>query len=295
MKQIASEFEFTVLDGNGMKLDGGSMFGNAPKALWERWMPADERNMIDIASRCLLVRTPGSNILFETGAGAYLSPDMRQRFQIREAGHKLLSSLAEHGLAHGDITHVILSHLHFDHAGGLLVPWEEGRETLALLFPNARYIVGEKNFKRAANPHIRDRASFIPGLTALLEQSGRLELKNHGDKLCLDGLEIRFTESHGHTPGMLVSWIRTKTHTLVFTGDLIPAHPWVNLPITMGYDRFPEGLVDEKEQFLEQALEAKALLVYPHDPVCAASGLEMDGNTGRIKVSEKMAALSILA
>ncbi len=289
-----SQIEFTVLKGNGMKLDGGSMFGNAPKALWGGWMPADDRNMIDIASQCLLVRTPEFNILFETGAGAYLSPEMKQRFQIRDEGHMLLASLAQQGLGHEDITHVVLSHLHFDHAGGLLAEWEEGRSTPELLFPNARFIIGEENFKRSGNPHFRDRASFIPGLADLLEESNRLDLKKDGDRIVLDGLEIEFTESHGHTPGMLVSWIRTKDTTVVFTGDLIPAHPWVNLPITMGYDRFPEGLIDEKKQLLEKALEAGALMIYPHDPVCAASYLELDGKTSRIKPGEKMAELTMV-
>ncbi len=274
-----------------MKLDGGSMFGNAPKALWSSWMPADDRNMIDIASKCLLIQTPDHTLLFETGAGAYLSPDMKQRFQIRESGHVLLDALKARGLGHEEISHVILSHLHFDHAGGLLAPWEEGKEGLELLFPNACFLVGERNFRRALDPHSRDRASFIPGLAAMLEGSGRLKLHNAGDCLSLDGVEIEFSESQGHTPGMLISWIRAKGKTLVFTGDLIPAHPWVNLPITMGYDRFPEGLIDEKKALLDRAMETGALLIYPHDPRCAASYLEYDAVKNRIRPAGQITEL----
>lgn len=286
-----SDIRFAILNGNGMKLDGGSMFGNAPKALWSSWMRADDRNMIDIASKSLLIQTPNLNILFETGAGAYLSPEMKHRFQIGESRHVLLDGLAAHGLDHKEISHVILSHLHFDHAGGLLAPWQEGRDGLELLFPNARFILGEKNFHRALAPHFRDRASFIPGLASMLEASGRLELKNAGDCLGLDGVEIEFSESQGHTPGMLVSWIRAEGKNLVFTGDLIPAHPWVNLPITMGYDRFPEALIDEKKVLLERAMEANALLIYPHDPLCAASYLEYDSRKKRIKPAGQLQAL----
>jgi len=267
------------------------MFGNAPKALWSSWMPADDRNMIEIASKCLLIQTPNYNILFETGAGAYLSPHMKQRFQIRESRHVLLDALADQGLNHKEISHVILSHLHFDHAGGLLAPWEESRDELELLFPKASFLVGEGNFRRALAPHSRDLASFIPGLADMLERSGRLNLQNAGDCLNLDGVEIEFTESQGHTPGMLVSWIRAKGEILVFTGDLIPAHPWVNLPITMGYDRFPEGLIDEKKALLDRAMETGALLIYPHDPLCAASYLEYDSVKDKIKPARQVKEL----
>ena len=271
---------FTSLAGNTMKLDGGAMFGNAPKALWERWMPADEENMILIHTRALLVRTPDHALLFETGAGAYLPPKLKQRFQFQEEGHVLLDSLAEQGLGQEDITHVILSHLHFDHAGGLLSPWDSDCNPPDLLFPEARFVTGRSQFDRALNPHARDRASYIPELPGLLEKSGRLELRAGGERFELPGLTIEFFESHGHTPGMLASWIHTCGRPVVFTGDLIPARPWVSQAITMGYDRFPEGLIDEKSAFLSRALGADALMVYPHDP--AASGLARDDKTGRI-------------
>jgi len=110
----------------------------------------------------------------------------------------------------------------------------------------------------------------------LLEKSGRLDLKQEKDRLHLDGLEIEFIESHGHTPGMLLSLISVPGLTLLFAGDLTPGHHWVNLPITMGYDRFPEGLIDEKQQILDMALNADAFLFYTHDPVFAVSKLQLD-------------------
>lgn len=142
----ALEIELAALSGNSMRLDGGAMFGNAPKALWRRWIDVDEHNLIPIGSRALLLKTSDSVVLFETGAGAYLSPEMKKRFQVVESDHVLLASLKDQGLDHGDITHVILSHLHFDHAGGLLALWEKGTDKLELLFPNAQYVVGKEKF-----------------------------------------------------------------------------------------------------------------------------------------------------
>lgn len=270
-----SRIRFTALEGNRMKLDGGAMFGNAAKALWSRWMPSDDCNMIPIGSRALLIETGRHAILFETGAGAYLAPDMKDRFRMAETRHVLLDSLAHAGLSHGDITHVILSHLHFDHAGGLLSEWEEGRAA-GLLFPNAEFYVGKDNFHRSGCPHLRDRASFIPGLTRLLEDTGRLTLIHDREVLDLDEVRIEFAESRGHTPGMMLSHIQTPDHTLFFAGDVAPAHPWVHLPITMGYDRFPEGLIDEKIHFFQRVLDENAWVFYPHDPDYAASKLSYD-------------------
>ena len=279
--------KFTALEGNSMKLDGGAMFGNAAKAQWNRWMPSDDRNMIPIGSRSLLIETRHHKILFETGTGAYLSPDMKERFRMAETHHVLLTSLAWIGLSHEDITHVILSHLHFDHAGGLLRQWEEGRAP-ELLFPNAKFHVGKENFHRSCRPHIRDKASFIPELSHLLENTGRLTLLNDKDGLILDEVTVEFIESQGHTPGMMLSHIRTPGQNLFFAGDIAPGHAWIHLPITMGYDRFPECLIDEKMRFFQRVLEENAWVFYTHDPVYAASKLSYD------KASKKYAPWDLI-
>ncbi|MEO6596877.1 MAG: MBL fold metallo-hydrolase, partial [Planctomycetota bacterium] len=105
--------------GNSQKLDGGAMFGNAPKVLWQRWSPVDEQNRIDLACRCLVVREAGRTVLFEVGIGAFFAPDLRRRFGVQEDRHVLLENLAAIGIAPQDIDVVVLSHLHFDHAGGV--------------------------------------------------------------------------------------------------------------------------------------------------------------------------------
>jgi glyoxylase-like metal-dependent hydrolase (beta-lactamase superfamily II) len=264
----------TSILGNSQRLDGGAMFGNAPKALWTRWIQPDERNRIPLACRALLVRDGGRNILFEAGIGTFFEPKLKDRFGVVEDGHVLLDNLAAHGLSHEDIDVVVLSHLHFDHAGGLLSPWTEGEESV-LLFPKATFVVGQRAWDRALNPHFRDRASFIPSLNTQLEASGRLEVVS-GESSSTLGDGYRFHRSDGHTPGLLLTEIDLPGGPVVFAGDLIPGTPWVHLPITMGYDRFPELLIEEKQTLLADLLERGGRLYYTHDAAVALSGIAQD-------------------
>lgn len=255
----------TTLPGNSQKLDGGAMFGNAPRALWERWMQPDAQNRIDLGCRALLVRESGRNILVETGIGAFFSPELKRRFGVLEDRHVLLDSLAAQGLSDADIDVVVLTHLHFDHAGGLLASWEEGKPP-RLLFPRARFVTGRRHWQRACNPHARDRASFIPELLNLLAASGRLELVEDGSRSSILGEDWTLHVSDGHTPGQLLPEIAMPEGPVLFAGDLIPGAPWVHLPITMGYDRFPEGLIEEKQAMLDDLLARGGRLVFTHDP-----------------------------
>ncbi len=277
-----------ALLGNSQKLDGGAMFGNAPKALWERWLPCDEQNRIDLNCRCLLVQETDRNILFETGVGAFFPPDLRDRYGVQEERHCLLEALAEVGLGPDDIDIVVLSHLHFDHAGGLLSAWQEGQKP-QLVFKNAWFIVGEQAWQRAIQPHPRDKASFIPELPGLLEASGRLERIN-GTRSKRLGDAYRFHYSDGHTPGMLLTEIQTDDGPLVFAADLIPGKAWVHLPITMGYDRFPEALIDEKHRLLSDLAKRNGRLFFTHDPNIA-SGRVVKDEKGRFSVADETVAI----
>jgi len=118
---------------------------------------------------------------------------------------------------------------------------------------------------------MRDKASFIPGLANLLEESKRLRFVKDNDRLILNDLEMEFIESQGHTPGMILSYIQTQGLKMLFAGDLAPGHPWVNFSITMGYDRFPEGLIDEKRKVFQRVFKDNAWIFYTHDNTYAAS------------------------
>lgn len=264
----------TSLRGNSQKLDGGAMFGNAPKALWERWTPADDRNRIDLACRCLLIEEPGRRILLETGIGAFFAPKLADRYGVQESEHVLLQSLAALGLSDADIDVVVLSHLHFDHAGGLMSAYDP-EEPPTLLFPKARFVVGEHAWQRAIHPHARDRASFIPEIQQALLDSGRLE-RVSGERSETLGPDYRLHRSEGHTPGLVLTELATAQGPLLFAADLIPGTPWVHTAITMGYDRFPERLIEEKQALLTDLHSRGGRLFFTHDPHVAVARVNRD-------------------
>jgi glyoxylase-like metal-dependent hydrolase (beta-lactamase superfamily II) len=300
----------TSLDGNRQYLDGGAMFGNVPRALWSQWTPPDEQGRILLACRVLLVQIGPFNILLEGGIGAALAPKLAERFGIVPPDENLLPKLLRApplNLAPEDIHFVILSHLHFDHAGGILRSFSELKgETSDLLFPNAYYLIGKNALARAQHPHQRDRASFIPGLVEKLMDTKRLvvlegsawpELALPNNSLLKPHFE--FMETAGHTPGQMHTLLRGPEQSVFFCGDLIPGKNWVHLPVTMGYDRCPESLVDEKEAMYQRAQEqAHAsrqkkpwIFFFTHDPKIAAATVTKDSR-GNYAAAEEFPSFS---
>jgi glyoxylase-like metal-dependent hydrolase (beta-lactamase superfamily II) len=289
-----SEARVSAIEGNRQLLDGGSMFGNAPRPVWEKWIAPDSLGRIPLACRALLIEFDGLKVLCEAGIGAFFEPKLAERFGVQSPDrHLLLENLAKLGVQPGDIDYVILSHLHFDHAGGLLPTFKEmaaGRKEL--VFPKAKFIVGADAWERALHPHSRDKASFIPDLTSLLKNSGRLIVvpKDPLPKELKDKFD--FIETQGHTPGQMHTLFNGDKQKIFFCGDLIPGRPWVHLPITMGYDRFPEKLIDEKAAVYARAEKEHWLLFFTHDPEAPAS--EIRSSSGRFEPTQVKMSLTRL-
>jgi glyoxylase-like metal-dependent hydrolase (beta-lactamase superfamily II) len=264
--------------GNTQRLDGGAMFGNAPRALWERWATPDAQHRIPLACRALLVEEDsGRRVLCEAGVGAFFPPALAARYGVEERRHVLLDNLAALGLTPSDIDLIVLSHLHFDHAGGLLAAWQPDAP-LSLAFPEATVVVSEAAWARARTPHARDRASFIPELPGLLEASGRLAVVAAGPdgQVPLLGGSWRVHLSDGHTPGLMLAEAALPDGPLLFAGDLIPGAAWMHTAITMGYDRCPELLVDEKAALLADLEARGGRVFFTHDPDRAVAAVGRD-------------------
>jgi len=268
------------------------MFGNAPRALWQRWSPPDDLGRIELSCRAMLLEEDGRFTLFETGIGAFFAPALRERYGVEDSRHVLLDALAALGPGHEGIDAVVLSHLHFDHAGGLLAAHEEGRPP-ALLFPKARFVVSQEAFERATHPHERDRASYIPELPALLEATGRLELvsRERGSAAATPGVRYHFSD--GHTPGLMLAELPSDDGPVVFAADAIPGVPWVHTAITMGYDRYPERLIDEKRALLEDLLARRGRLFFTHDWSTALARVSRD-ERGRFGVTDPLGEVAAL-
>ena len=279
------------VEGNSQCLDGGAMFGNMPRIMWGQWYPTDEQGRIELGSRAMLIEVDGKKVLCDTGIGASFSPKLADRYGVKDRRHKLLLSLADLGVSDQDIDYIILSDLHFDHVGGLFATYAEieaGQHRL--LFPNACYIVSLDALQRAKKPHPRDKASFIPGLYEKLERSHRLIIVE-SDKIpgLLEGrLSFHYTE--GHTPGLLHTVFHGDEYTIFFASDLIPGIAWIHLPITMGYDRYPEKVIDEKSEVYQAAIVHKWRIFYTHDPQYALSEIEYDA-TGRYQARHPLEKL----
>lgn len=255
-------FRIHALEAGLQHLDGGAMFGVVPKPLWERRIPADERNRIPLAMRCLLVETPDALVLIDTGAGNKESEKFHEIYGLENEGSptRLEDAIRDAGFAPDDVDIVIDTHLHFDHAGGNTFRDEEGQ--IRVSFPRSRHIVqrGEWEFAHSRNERIR--ASYLLDNFALVHESGLFDFVE-GEAEIVPG--IRVVPTPGHTPYHQSVLLTSEDETAVFLADLIPTAAHLPLPWIMGYDLEPLVSLESKRAVLERAKAEEWLLVFEHD------------------------------
>lgn len=257
-----------ALEAGLQRLDGGAMFGVVPKPLWERRIPADERNRIPLALRCFLVETPEARVLIETGLGAKESEKFNDIYGVETAasegsGHpdRLHEALAEVGFTADDVDVVINTHLHFDHAGGNTYHDAEGKVRVA--FPRARHVVQRGEWEYAHDTNERTAGSYLPHNYDPVEAADLLDLVE-GDAEIVPGISVFPTP--GHCPYHQSVLIESGGDTACILADVVPTMAHLPLPWIMGFDVEPLRTLESKRTVLERAVARRWLLCSVHDP-----------------------------
>jgi glyoxylase-like metal-dependent hydrolase (beta-lactamase superfamily II) len=264
-------YSLHAIETGSFGLDGGAMFGVVPRVLWEKSNPPDLRNRIAMAARALLLKGINRVVLIDTGNGSKWEPKLASIYNIDSSTHDLVRSLKLFGVTPAEVTDVILTHLHFDHAGGATS--RQNGECVPT-FPNARYYVQREHWEAAHHPTERDKASFFEDDFAPLHQAGVLTF-TEGEAEIVPGVRVEIV--HGHTTALQCPVISDATHTLFYCADLVPTASHIPLPWIMAYDLRPLVTLEEKRRLMRRAVDGKWLLFLEHDPTIALAKVMEDG------------------
>ena len=250
---------YPIETGN-FKLDGGAMFGVVPKIIWQKTNPADSNNLIDMSMRCMLIEDGKRLILIDTGLGSKQSDKFFGYYHLF-GNFSLESSLAKHGFHRDDITDVFLTHLHFDHCGGV-IEWNSQKTLLQPAFKNAKFWSNDNHWKWAIEPNPREKASFLKENINPIRESGQLNFITN-NSLEQIGFNVLFMD--GHTEKQMLPKLSYQGKTIVFMADLLPTIGHIPLPYVMGYDTRPLLTIKEKAIFLKEAADNNYYLFLEHD------------------------------
>ena len=262
-------YEVFAIETGEFALDGGAMFGVVPKTLWGKKIPVDDKNRIDLRLRCLLLKGDGRNILVDCGMGTKWDAKLQELYRLDHSLYTIEKSLLEHNLTPDQITDVVLTHLHFDHAGGST--YKEANGKLIPAFPKATYYVQKENLEWARNPTEKDKASYLKDDWEPLIQAGVLKIIE-GEKEILPGLHAKLF--YGHTRAIQLPFLDDGQTKLFFCGDVIPTSVHLGLPWIMAYDNFPLITLEEKKKILKQAAKENWTLIFEHCPLISSAQIE---------------------
>ena len=247
----------SIISDGTLLLDGGSIFGQIPKAQWELQVKPDRRNRVRLGLNCLLIRSPEANILIDTGAGSKRPEKFKEMYGLN--GNKLLRGLRSLGLTARDINFVILTHLHFDHGGGCTKLDRTG--SAMPTFPKAKYIIQKACWEQANSPNERYQNSFYRDDFLPLEEKGLLTLLD-GDSEIIPGVNVKVAD--GPSKGHQIVLVERGSERFAFASDLIPT-PY-HLPLTHipALDEHPNRTLDQKRELVNMAVKEGWLVVFGH-------------------------------
>jgi glyoxylase-like metal-dependent hydrolase (beta-lactamase superfamily II) len=252
--------KISVVNTGNLKLDGGAMFGVVPKVMWSKLYPCDENNLCNWSMRCFLIEEGERKILIDCGIGDKQTEKFFSNYYLN-GEETLESSLASVNLTTDDITDVILTHLHFDHAGGA-VQWNSDRTGYEVTFKNATFHTSRRQWEWATHPNNREKASFLRENILPILESGKLNLIEEAGEI-FPGISWR--QFDGHTDGQVIPFIHYHDKTIVYMADLLPSVAHIPLPYVMSYDTRPLITLQEKETFMAEAAANGYILFFEHD------------------------------
>ena len=265
-------------------LDGGAMFGIIPKPVWEKKVPADELNRVNMVTRSLLLVSDEKKILIDTGNGTKWEEKYKQIYDINTDQYNIEKSLGKYGFSSEQITDVICTHMHFDHIGGN-TKIKSGK--VVPTFPNAKYWISEENWKLANHPSQKDAGSFIENDWKVLAENQMIEIID-GREPFIEGIETIVT--NGHTPGLLHPIVSDGSNKLFYGADIFPMVAHIPIPWVMAYDVQPVVTMEEKQKLLQKMEREDWILFFEHDPHIQACTVHKDGKhyklNKEIKISD---------
>ena len=265
------DYDLYSIETSEFSLDGGAMFGIIPKPIWEREAPSDALNRIDMVTRSLLLCSDEKKILIDPGNGTKWEEKYRDIYNIDTSRYNIENSLTKYGFSADDITDIINTHLHFDHAGGN-TKIDDG--SIVPTFPNAKYWVTKEHWELANHPSQKDSGSFIEHDWKVLAENGMIETVN-GNEPFIKGIDSYITQ--GHTAGLLHPMISDGTKTLFYGADIFPLAAHISIPWVMAYDVQPVVTMKEKEILLPKMQDEEWILFLEHDPKIQACTVHQDG------------------
>jgi glyoxylase-like metal-dependent hydrolase (beta-lactamase superfamily II) len=286
-------YEICAMPTGIFALDGGAMFGMVPKVLWEISNPADAQNRIPMEARSLLLKSKDKNILIDTGNGSdfvakygeKLGTKFSEMYGIDPDGASLNSSLKKQNMTSDQITDVILTHLHFDHAGGATCAVDSANPNSALqpTFINANYYLQKSNLETAKNPNRREKSSYYPANYEPLINAEKLKLIDGPTENILPHISVMVSD--GHTQGHQAVIIEDEQTRLIYCGDVIPTSSHIRSAWIMGYDLDALKIIEEKSVLLNLSKNKKTYYYFEHDPYCDLATVVPHGND--FKIDEK--------
>lgn len=264
------DFQLTVVSGGTLWIDGGNMFGVVPRVMWEKRCRPDDKNRILLDTNCLLVRTPDSLGLIDTGYGNKASETVRSRHDLA-AEEQLPKSLAAVGVSPEQIDWVILTHLHFDHAGGCT--WRDPDGKLQATFPRATHVIQKDEWEDAISNRPELAGAYFAQDFQLLAESGLAHFVGEVGEI-VPGVSTRRT--NGHTRGHQIVKLSSGEQTAFYLGDLCPLVPHLRTFWSMAYDQYPLTVRTTKPSVLGEIASGGHLAIFGHDPECRFARIRRD-------------------